>query len=158
MKTTLINVMLKMYIGSCVYRVGKVLILLLLLVDFAYSANVDISGTIFDNTGAVLPNVHIANISDGVSTVSNADGAFRIPANQHEESLITFYHIGFKRDTLLIRANSVSKTPLTIVLHPINIRFSPVTVIGNHVLQAQQRYESSMHIISGKELKLAAGF
>ncbi len=119
---------------------GLVSCLLVLFFTTSVYGNIsDFRGQVIDDNGVALPNVHIQNSDNDFSTISDSEGKFLIPVTMDAEFELTFHHIGFKDHSLVVRTNDFSNEPIIVVLFPIDLLFSPVTVIGNKLLQAEQR-------------------
>lgn len=63
------------------------LMVLLLFTSFAFSQNIDVTGTVLDASGLSLPGVNVKVKSSSQSTTTDFDGSFNYPEFQKELQL-----------------------------------------------------------------------
>ncbi|KAA9038739.1 SusC/RagA family TonB-linked outer membrane protein [Ginsengibacter hankyongi] len=87
--------------------------------------NIRLSGTVSSRTGnRLLPGATITVKGTTFSTITGASGDFVIPVQQHQVLVVT--HVGFiSRE---IRVDSVSETPLSVILTESVVELNDVTV------------------------------
>ncbi|RZK51027.1 MAG: SusC/RagA family TonB-linked outer membrane protein, partial [Pedobacter sp.] len=85
-----------------------------------------ISGTVFDNTNLPIGGVGVRNLSTGKSTVTDAQGMFKIEVN-NENDLLRFTFIGFRAQE--VKAGT-GGSPLAIKLASDDTKLNEVVVIG----------------------------
>ncbi len=134
------------------------LLLVLSIGSTALGSTTEIIGQVIDDDGIGIPNVQISSSENNLYFTSDKDGQFRIPVTPGKAYELTFQHIGFINDTLSLAHNRSGGKSVLIVLSPINLSFSPVTVIGNKMLHSEERFEPSMRLVYSDALKQTSGF
>ena len=133
-------------------------LLLVLLAGIAVHAQTtgQITGTVRDNTGAVVPNasVTVANTSKGIdrSTTSNGDGEYSVPGLGAGTYDVTVAAQGFKKfqaKGVVLDVGQKARVDIGLVVGAIS---TEVTVTGESIAQVETQQSDLSGTVTGKEI------
>ncbi len=109
----------------CLKKEGILLLFFLFFVNLGmYAQNVNITGTVSDNTGQSLPGVNIIIEGTTTGTITDIDGNYSIEAPA--DAVLEFNFIGFESQKIPVDG----RNEIDVVLEPTDISLSEVVVVG----------------------------
>jgi TonB-linked SusC/RagA family outer membrane protein len=125
-----------------------VLLCVIVLPQFLYAQNINISGKITDHAGNPIPNVSVLLSKSNRGTITDATGQFTLSAVP-ADAIITITSTGYKSQT--IKAGDVNAA-LSIVLEEDVARLDEVVVTGLTTTVKRRNLANDVGTISSKEL------
>jgi TonB-linked SusC/RagA family outer membrane protein len=121
------------------------LTLLLLFTSFAFSQNLDVSGTVLDASGLSLPGVNVKVKNSSKSTTTDFDGSFKL-TDVPKGTVIVFSYIGYRTQEA-----AVSGTKMTVKMSDDAKSLDEVVVIG-YGTQKKREVTGSVAVVDSKTL------
>lgn len=122
------------------------LIVLLLFTSFAFSQNIDVTGTVLDASGLSLPGVNVKVKSSSQSTTTDFDGSFKLSGVPKGTTIVLSY-IGFKTQEVV-----VSGSKITIKMSDDAKSLDEVVVIG-YGSQKKRELTGAVAVIDSKTIE-----
>ncbi|MCD0466369.1 TonB-dependent receptor [Flavobacterium sp. ENC] len=122
------------------------LMVLLLFTSFAFSQNVDVTGTVLDGSGLSLPGVNVKVKSSSQSTTTDFDGSFKLSGLPKGTTLV-FSYIGFRTQEVV-----VSGTKITVKMTDDARSLDEVVVIG-YGSQKKRDLTGAVSIVDSKTIE-----
>lgn len=121
------------------------LTVLLLFTSFAFSQNLDVSGTVLDASGLSLPGVNVKVKNSSKSTTTDFDGSFKL-TDVPKGTVIVFSYIGYRTQEA-----AVSGTKMTVKMSDDAKSLDEVVVIG-YGTQKKREVTGSVAVVDSKTL------
>lgn len=121
------------------------LTVLLLFTSFAFSQNLDVSGTVLDASGLSLPGVNVKVKNSSKSTTTDFDGSFKL-TDVPKGTPIVFSYIGYRTQEA-----AVSGTKMTVKMIDDAKSLDEVVVIG-YGTQKKREVTGSVAVVDSKTL------
>ncbi|KRB56038.1 TonB-dependent receptor [Flavobacterium sp. Root186] len=121
------------------------LTVLLLCTSFAFSQNLDVSGTVLDASGLSLPGVNVKVKNSSKSTTTDFDGSFKL-TDVPKGTTIVFSYIGYRTQEVV-----VSGTKVTVKMADDAKSLEEVVVIG-YGTQKKREVTGAVSVIDSKTL------
>ncbi|WP_149207963.1 SusC/RagA family TonB-linked outer membrane protein [Flavobacterium johnsoniae] len=121
------------------------LTVLLLFTSFAFSQNLDVSGTVLDASGLSLPGVNVKVKNSSKSTTTDFDGSFKL-TDVPKGTVIVFSYIGYRTQEV-----AVSGTKMTVKMSDDAKSLDEVVVIG-YGTQKKREVTGSVAVVDSKTL------
>lgn len=121
------------------------LTVLLLFTSFAFSQNLDVSGTVLDASGLSLPGVNVKVKNSSKSTTTDFDGSFKL-TDVPKGTVIVFSYIGYRTQEV-----AVSGTKMTVKMSDDAKSLDEVVVIG-YGTQKKREVTGSVAVLDSKTL------
>lgn len=121
------------------------LTVLLLFTSFAFSQNLDVSGTVLDASGLSLPGVNVKVKNSSKSTTTDFDGSFKL-TDVPKGTPIVFSYIGYRTQEA-----AVSGTKMTVKMSDDAKSLDEVVVIG-YGTQKKREVTGSVAVVDSKTL------
>ncbi|RUT71841.1 TonB-dependent receptor [Flavobacterium cupreum] len=122
------------------------LMVLLLFTSFAFSQNLDVTGTVLDGSGLSLPGVNVKVKSSSQSTTTDFDGSFKLSGLPKGTTLV-FSYIGFRTQEIV-----VSGTKITVKMTDDARSLDEVVVIG-YGSQKKRDLTGAVSIVDSKTIE-----
>lgn len=120
--------------------------IMLLLPELAKAQNLTITGTVYDETGAVLPGVSVVGKGTAIGTVTDFDGNYSISINNN--SILSFSYIGYKLQDINVGA----KTTINVTMEPDAQALDEVVVTALGISREKQTLGYAVQEINGEQL------
>lgn len=132
----------------------KILFVLLFASLTAYSQNGNISGTVYDSSGAPLPDVNVKIKGSYKGTASDIDGKYSLTGISEGEYIVEVSAIGFKTvEYTGIKVSSGETTSLDLKLNTTSFTVGEeILVVGERPLLDIEQTESK-HIMTAKDIE-----
>jgi TonB-linked SusC/RagA family outer membrane protein len=121
------------------------LTVLLLFTSFAFSQNLDVSGTVLDASGLSLPGVNVKVKNSSKSTTTDFDGSFKL-TDVPKGTVIVFSYIGYRTQEA-----AVSGTKMTVKMSDDAKSLDEVVVIG-YGTQKKREVTGAVAVLDSKTL------
>ncbi len=121
------------------------LTVLLLFTSFAFSQNLDVSGTVLDASGLSLPGVNVKVKNSSKSTTTDFDGSFKL-TDVPKGTVIVFSYIGYRTQEA-----DVSGTKMTVKMSDDAKSLDEVVVIG-YGTQKKREVTGAVAVLDSKTL------
>ncbi len=118
---------------------------LLLFTSFAFSQNLDVSGTVLDASGLSLPGVNVKVKNSSKSTTTDFDGSFKLTDVPKGTTIVVSY-IGYRTQEV-----AVSGTKMTIRMNDDTKSLDEVVVIG-YGTQKKREVTGAVAVVDSKTL------
>ncbi|MCP2026071.1 TonB-linked SusC/RagA family outer membrane protein [Flavobacterium sp. HSC-32F16] len=123
------------------------LTVLLLFTSFAFSQNLDVSGTVLDASGLSLPGVNVKVKNSSKSTTTDFDGSFKL-TDVPKGTPIIFSYIGYRTQEA-----AVSGTKMTVRMSDDTKSLDEVVVIG-YGTQKKREVTGAVAVLDSKTLDI----